>query len=83
MKVAIGPAGIAVPSVPTTGKAETASGPCDTLAVASVPGVGPDGPKLIVIGTPFTGTVTEPPAKATELETVNVPFSRNVCVPVM
>ena len=83
MKVAIGPAGIAIPSVPTIGKAETASGPCVTVAVAAVPGVGPDGPKLIVTGTPFTGTVIVPPAKATVLETVNVPFSRNVCVPVM
>ena len=57
MKVAIGPDGIAIPSVPTIGKAETASGPWVTLAVASVPAVGPDGPKVIVIGTPLTGTV--------------------------
>ena len=34
MKVAIGPDGMAMPSVPTTGKAETASGPWVTMAVA-------------------------------------------------
>ena len=46
-----------MPSVPTIGKAETASGPWVTLAVAGVPGVGPAGPKVIEIGTPLTGTV--------------------------
>ena len=70
MKVAIGPAGMAMPSVPTTGKAETASGPWVTVAVASVPGVGPAGPKVIEIGMPLTGTVNVPPAKLTVLATV-------------
>ena len=36
---------MAMPSVPTTGKAETASGPWVTVAVAGVPAVGPAGPK--------------------------------------
>ena len=59
MKVAIGADGMAIPSVPTIGKAETASGPWVTTAVASVPAVGPAGPKVIVIGTPLTGTVID------------------------
>ena len=45
MKVAIGPAGMAIPSVPTIGKAETASGPWVTVAVAGLPAVGPAGPE--------------------------------------
>ena len=61
---------MAMPSVPTMGKAETASGPSVTVAVASVPGVGPAGPKVIEIGTPLTGAVKVPPAKATVLSTV-------------
>ena len=61
---------MATPSVPTIGKAETASGPWVTVAVAGVPAVGPAGPKVIVIGTPLTGTVIVPPAKATVLATV-------------
>ena len=46
-----------MPSVPTIGKAETASGPWVTVAVAAVPAVGPAGPKVIEIGTPLTGNV--------------------------
>ena len=76
-------AGMVIPSVPTTGKAETASGPWVTLAVARVPAVGPAGPKLIEIGTPLTGSVRVPPAKAIVFATVYVPLSRKVCVPVM
>ena len=70
MKVAIGPAGMAMPSVPTIGKAETASGPWVTVAVAGVPAVGPAGPNVIEIGTPLTEVVNVPPAKATVLATV-------------
>ena len=41
MNVAIGPAAMAMPSVPTIGKAETASGPSVTVAVAGCAGRGP------------------------------------------
>ena len=48
MNVAIGAAAMAIPSVPTIGKAETASGPWVTVAVAEVPAVGPTGAKVTV-----------------------------------
>ena len=54
---------MAIPSVPTIGKAETASGPWVTFAVAAVPAVGPAGGNVIVTNVPLTVAEIVPPAK--------------------
>ena len=66
---------MAIPSVPTIGKAETASVPWVTVAVADV--VGPvvvAGP-VIVTGVPLTIPVIDPGPRVTVRLTVYVPFS--------
>ena len=76
------------PSVPTSGKAETASVPWVELTVAGAMGVVTVlAPKVTVTVTPGTKVVLvyvyDPPRKPTVLSTVYVPSSVKVCVPVM
>lgn len=71
MKVAMGAAGIAIPSVPTIGNAETLSGPWVTRAVALVPVTGAAAAlNVLVIITPLTVPLYVPPTKLTLLATV-------------